>query len=114
MFNMKLIITSAGDNLKSKFDLRFGRSAWLCVYDTDTEEVQFVENENKFVNGGAGTKTAAKVAELGAERVISGDFGPKAKALLEKLKIQMIILDEFNKTVGSILEKTVQNNRKQQ
>ena len=103
---MKLIITSAGNNLKSKFDLRFGRSAWFCVFDTETKNVQFIENENKYVNGGAGTKTAAKVAELGAERVISGDFGPKAKALLEKLKIQMVIINESNKTIGDILEKS--------
>jgi predicted Fe-Mo cluster-binding NifX family protein len=106
---MKLIITSEGDNLKSKFDLRFGRSAWLCVFDSETKDIQFIENENKYVNGGAGNKTAAKVAELGAERVISGDFGPKAKSLLEKLRIQMVILDEGNKTVGSILEKTALN-----
>lgn len=104
---MKLIITSAGDNVKSKFDLRFGRSAWFCVCDTDSGEVQFVENENKFLNGGAGTKTAAKVAELGADRVISGDFGPKAKALLDKLKIQMVILNENDKTIENILENNV-------
>ena len=100
---MKTIITSKGDNLKSKFDLRFGRSAWLCVYNNETKDVAFFENENKDINGGAGTKTAEKVAELDVERVISGDFGPKAKTLLEKLKIQMVILDEGNKTVGEII-----------
>lgn len=101
---MKIVITSAGDNLKSKLDLRFGRSVWLCIYDTATHNTEFTRNENKDVNGGAGTKTAEKVAELNAEKVISGDFGPKAKTLLEKLKIQMIILDESNRTVGDIIE----------
>jgi len=105
ILNMKMVITSAGNNLKSKFDLRFGRAAWLCVYDTETQTTEFFENENKDINGGAGTKTSEKVAELGAEKVISGDFGPKAKALLEKLKIQMIVLDEGNKTIRDIIEK---------
>ncbi|SHF01366.1 Predicted Fe-Mo cluster-binding protein, NifX family [Mariniphaga anaerophila] len=102
---MKVAITSVGNSLKSKLDLRFGRSVWLCIYDTETKQAEFRQNENKDANGGAGTKTAEKVAELGAEQVVSGDFGPKAKALLEKLKIQMVIFDEPNQTVGGIIEK---------
>jgi len=100
---MKIIITSEGNNLNSKFDLRFGRCAWLCVYNTETKNTEFIENVNKDINGGAGTKTAEKVAELGAESVMSGDFGPKAKTLLEKLKIQMVIPKEGNKTIGEIV-----------
>ena len=100
---MKIIITSKGNNLNSKFDLRFGRCAWLCVYNTETKNTEFIENVNKDINGGAGTKTAEKVAELGAESVMSGDFGPKAKTLLEKLKIQMVIPKEGNKTIGEIV-----------
>ena len=100
---MKIIITSKGNSLNSKFDLRFGRCAWLCVHYTDTKNTEFIENENKDINGGAGTKTAEKVAELEAESVMSGDFGPKAKVLLEKLKIQMIIPKEGNRTIGEII-----------
>lgn len=107
--DMKIVITSMGDNLKSKLDLRFGRSAWLCMYDTVTRKAEFSLNENKDINGGAGTKTAEKVAEFNAEKVISGDFGPKAKTLLEKFKIQMIILDEGNRTVGEIIEQLKTN-----
>ena len=53
---------------------------------------EIIENINKNSNGGAGTKSAELVAELGATQVISGDFGPKAKSLLEKMKIQMVII----------------------
>jgi predicted Fe-Mo cluster-binding NifX family protein len=101
---MKIIITSKGNNLNSKFDLRFGRCAWLCVYNTETKNTEFIENENKNINGSAGTKIAEKVAELGAESVISGDFGPKAKTLLEKLKIQMVIPKEGNKSIGEMID----------
>ena len=100
---MIVVITSDGNNLKSKFDLRFGRAAWLCVYNTENGDIEFIENENKFVGGGAGTKTSAKVAELGAQKVISGDFGPKAKSMLEKMQIQMIILDGGNQTIEEII-----------
>lgn len=103
--SMKTAITSTGNNLESKFDLRFGRTAWFCIYDKDSDIIQFVENANIDSMGGAGTKTAEMIAELGVKQVISGDFGPKAKSLLERLEIQMIIINEENNTVRNILEK---------
>ena len=108
MLNMKMLITSTGNSLDSKLDLRFGRAAWFCVYNAETHEAEFLENESLNAQGGAGTKTAEKVAELGINRVISGDFGPKAKSLLERFKIQMIIMNEDNKTVQEIIDK-IQN-----
>jgi predicted Fe-Mo cluster-binding NifX family protein len=100
---MIIIITSTGNSRQSKFDLRFGRTSWFCVYNSENNSVQFIENEYKNANGGAGTKAAETVAELNAKRVISGDFGPKAKSLLEQFKIQMIIMDVQNKTIGEII-----------
>lgn len=100
---MITIITSTGNSLQSKFDLRFGRTSWFCIYNSSNNSVQFIENKDKNANGGAGTKAAETIAELNAERVISGDFGPKAKSLLEQFKIQMIIMDFQNKTIGDII-----------
>jgi predicted Fe-Mo cluster-binding NifX family protein len=101
---MKKIITSTGNSLLSKFDLRFGRSGWFCVFDPETKVFEFIENEYRDAAGGAGTKAAEKVADLGVQQVISGDFGPKAKSILERLKIQMIMMDEKNKTVQEIMD----------
>ena len=105
---MRYIITSKGETIQSKFDLRFGRAAWLCIYDKKTDSADFIENQNKNLNGGAGTKTATMVAEMGVTKIISGDFGPKAKSLLERLDIQMIILDEIDATVKDIINKIKQ------
>lgn len=102
---MKIAITSMGNSVESKFDLRFGRTAWLCVFDTENQTMEFIENENRDANSGAGTKTVEKVAELGIGRVISGDFGPKAKSLLERFEIQMVILNEDDNTIQDILNK---------
>ncbi|MCK5730073.1 MAG: dinitrogenase iron-molybdenum cofactor biosynthesis protein [Draconibacterium sp.] len=102
---MKFIITSTGDNLQSKFDLRFGRAGWFCLYDSEAKTAEFIENDNKDAKGGAGTKAVEKVAELGATKVISGDFGPKAKTLLERLKIQMVLFSESKKSVQDIIDK---------
>ena len=100
---MKIAITSTGDNSSSKFDIRFGRSSWFCLYDNESGNTRFIENGNKELSGGAGTKTAEMIAELGVKQVISGDFGPKAKSLLEQLKIQMIIPEERDLTIQEIL-----------
>ena len=100
---MKIAITSEGNSEKSQFDRKFGRAAWICVFDKANNEIVFVENKNKNLNGGAGTKTAEKIAELGVEKVISGDFGPKAKEMLSKLKIDMIILQRNKSSIEEII-----------
>lgn len=106
---MKTIITSSGDNVYSKFDLRFGRAGWFCVYDKETHTTNFIENSFKNSNGGAGTKSSEMAAELGAKQIISGHFGPKAKDMLEQFKIQMIELHEEELSVKDIIVK-IKNN----
>lgn len=101
---MKTIITSTGNQLSSIFDLRFGRAGWFCLYDDQSGEISFVENENVKSQSGAGTKTVENIVELGVEKVISGDFGPKAKELLEKFKVQMVLLQDDGKTVQDIVD----------
>ncbi len=100
---MKTIITSTGDKTESKFDQRFGRAGWFCVYDRDDRSTHFIENNFKNMNGGAGTKSSEMVAELGAVQVISGDFGPKAKSLLEKFNIQMIVMEDGGMSVQYVI-----------
>lgn len=102
---MKTIITSSGNNVASKFDRRFGRAEWFCVYDENTKEVQFHKNENVDSNHGAGTRAAEKMVELQAGKIISGDFGPKAKELLEKFNIQMVIIQENDITVERLIQR---------
>ncbi len=106
---MKIVITASGNDVASKFDQRFGRAGWFCVYDKDAQTTNFIENSFKNTNSGAGTKTSEMVAELGASQVISGDFGPKAKSMLERFNIQMIILNEQNLSVKDIINKINHN-----
>jgi predicted Fe-Mo cluster-binding NifX family protein len=101
---MKTAITSSGNETTSLFDLRFGRAHSFCIYDDQTGDVSFIENANMNAQGGAGTKSAEKMMELGVQKVISGDFGPKAKTLLDKFEIQMVIINDENKAIGDILK----------
>ena len=101
---MKTVITSKGNQEQSTFDLRFGRGAYFCLFDSETKQVEFYENEYVQAQGGAGTKAAEKMIELGAKKIISGDFGPKAKELLEKFNIQMVIFENDEITIAEILK----------
>ncbi len=102
---MKTVITSTGSKFESLFDKRFGRAAYFCVYNEDNGQATFIENQTAQVNGGAGTKAAEKMVELGVEKVISGDFGPKAKDLLDKFNIQMVIIQSDHETIQDIINK---------
>ena len=102
---MKTIITSTGNSLNSKFDQRFGRAGYFCVYDHETETTNFVKNNFKDLNGGAGTKSSEMAAELGAKLIVSGHFGPKAVTMLEKLNIQTKVMHEEDITVEDIIKK---------
>lgn len=106
---MKVIITATGNTLDSKFDLRFGRAAWFCIYDSETKSTEFLENENSNSNGGAGPKAAEQVAELEITKVISGHFGPKAQTQLEQFNIQMITFNEKENSVQGIIDKIKMN-----
>ena len=100
---MITVITATGKDIESKFDLRFGRASYFCIFNEDTKEVNFVENEYKDAQGGAGTKASEKMIELGVNKIISGDFGPKAKELLEKFNIQMVITQDNNNSIQDII-----------
>ena len=100
---MKTLISSEGNELKSAFDLRFGRAAWFCLLDEADGKTTFFENEFKDESQGAGGKVIEKAIDMGVTKVISGDFGPKAKDLLKKFKVQMVILPEGNKSIEEII-----------
>lgn len=102
---MKTIITASNDLLTGNFDKRFGRAAYFCVYNEDTGTHEFIENKSKDAQGGAGTKAAESMINLGAKKIISGDFGPKAKELLDKFQVQMVIIEDDNQTIEAIINK---------
>ncbi|MEW5803303.1 MAG: NifB/NifX family molybdenum-iron cluster-binding protein [bacterium] len=88
---MKIVITSSGKSLESQIDSRFGRAAQFTVYDTETGEFQFVENnQNLNAAQGAGIQAAEAVSRIGADCVITGHCGPKAFRTLQAAGIQII------------------------
>ena len=98
-YNMKVAITSTGNNLESKLDQRFGRCGFFTIYDTETKGMEFIPNPNKDAQEGAGPASVQLVASRNVKKIISGEFGIKIKSLLDSLKIQMIVFKEPEKTI---------------
>lgn len=99
---MKIAITSEGNNLESRLDGRFGRCAFLAIYDTDTKSTDFFENPAKDASDGAGPKAVEFIASKGVKKVVAGEFGGKAKAILERLNIE--VQQEKDKTISEIIK----------
>lgn len=77
---MKLVFTSKGTEWTSAMDPRFGRTEFFFVYDEDTQKIETYDNRaiEKEAHG-AGPKTAQKLAEFGAQVLITGN-GPGGNA----------------------------------
>ncbi len=100
---MKVAITSVGNTVDSSVDSRFGRCSFFALYDTESGNVEFVENNEKNAIEGAGPAAAQFVASFGVQKVISGEFGQKVKAIFDQLKIELIVIQD-EKTVADIIK----------
>lgn len=99
---MKICITSQGPDLDSPLDPRFGRAAIFVLFDTETNEVQPLDNkQNLRAAQGAGIQAAQTVAKAGAKIVVTGHCGPKAFRVLSAAGIK--IFNTRAKTVGEAL-----------
>lgn len=101
---MKVAITSQGKDLESQVDPRFGRAQAFIVVETDSGDLEVVDNEqNLNAPQGAGIQAGKTVAESGAEVVITGHCGPNAFRTLSAAGIKVVV--GARGTVGEVLEK---------
>lgn len=81
---MKVALSTLGPALDDTVDERFGRATYFLVYDTDTRDMQAIDNgENRNALQAAGIASAELVAGAGAEAVVTGHLGPKAFSALQ-------------------------------
>jgi predicted Fe-Mo cluster-binding NifX family protein len=76
---MKIAVSSKGQDLDAFVDPRFGRAAYILIYDTDNQDLEVLDNSaNVNAFKGAGIQAATTVADKGAEVLLTGFCGPKA------------------------------------
>jgi len=88
---MKIAVTSAGNDLISDVDPRFGRAKYFIIVDPRTLEYDVVENkQNLNSHQGAGIQAAKILADQKADVLISGNCGPNAFKVLNAAGIKVV------------------------
>ncbi len=108
---MKTAIASTGNTLDSKVNRRFGRCAFFVIYDDESGSTEFIPNQHKDDEEGAGPAAVQLVTSRDAGQIVSGEFGIKIKPLLDSQRIRMIVVQEADKDIGEIIE--LLNHKKQ-
>jgi predicted Fe-Mo cluster-binding NifX family protein/ferredoxin len=99
---MKIAVTSTGPELESAVEMRFGRCAYFLIIDTDTMQLEALQNPNVTMGGGAGIQSAQMMAEKGVQTVLTGNCGPNAFQVFGAAGIQVIV--GVNGTVREAVE----------
>ncbi len=77
---MKIAFTAKGTDWDALIDPRFGRTAFIVIYDEEKDEVKSFDNrEIDSVAHGAGPQTAQKLFDLQPDVLITGN-GPGGNA----------------------------------
>ncbi|MFH1652549.1 MAG: NifB/NifX family molybdenum-iron cluster-binding protein [Pseudomonadota bacterium] len=101
---MKIAITATKNSPDAEIDPRFGRAPCFAIYETDTDTVNFVNNDqNLNASSGAGIQAAQNILATGAEVVITGNCGPKAFKTLNAANIKIIV--GASGTIKEVVEK---------
>ena len=92
---MKIAVTAQGREISSEIDLRFGRTKWIIVVDTETGDFQTHDNiVNLNAVQGAGIQTGQNIANLGVEAVITGNVGPNAFKTLNAANVKIFLAEK--------------------
>lgn len=88
---MKVVIPSDDKTIIAD---HFGRAKFFMVYDTESNQIQILDNqENSLSSQGAGIQAANMVLEAKAEVLITNDLGPKAEKVIKGSTLKVIMVD---------------------
>ena len=89
---MVVAVTAKTSKPDSEVEPRFGRAAFFHVIDTETGNIEVIENiENVHAMQGAGIQSADKVASRKVDVLLTGHCGPKAFQVLKTAGIKIVV-----------------------
>lgn len=88
---MKIAVTAKGKTLDDQVDPRFGRCPFFLVVDTETLDVEVIENPNVALGGGSGIQSAQLMAEHDVKVMLTGNCGPNAYQTLNAAEIEVVV-----------------------
>ena len=99
---MKIVVTADGAGLDAPASRVFGRCQTYVFVETESMEVESVENPAIDSPSGAGIEAAQFVVEQGVETVVTGNVGPNAFSVLEASGVPVYVLK--GGSVGEVVE----------
>jgi predicted Fe-Mo cluster-binding NifX family protein len=87
---MKVAISAEGPSLDSRIDPRFGRCPFILAVDTETLEVEAIENAGRAAPGGAGIQAAELLTGRAVSHLLTGSCGPNAQTALKAAGIAIV------------------------
>jgi predicted Fe-Mo cluster-binding NifX family protein len=100
---VKIAVSSQQPDVNSAIDPRFGRAPYFVIYDTESGEIETVDNlANANQAHGAGTGTAQFVVNKHVDIVVAGNLGPKAEQVLQAAGIRFV--QQADGTVQSAID----------
>lgn len=87
---MKIAVTAAAPDINADIDPRFGRCGYFVIVDSETMDVDTMENASASAGGGAGVATAQAIVGKGVEVVLTGNCGPNAYQALSAAGIKVV------------------------
>ena len=90
---MKIAFSARGSDMNALVDPRFGRAAYLVVFDEESAEVSNFDNSAiSSVAHGAGLQTAQKLVDMEANVLITGNGpGGNASTVLKKSNVKVFV-----------------------
>ena len=95
-------ITSAGKTGKSFLDLRFGKCAYIVIYNKQKKGYSILENPYKNTKD-SGVQLVNFLKKEGVSTIITGEVGPQVSSLLEKEKLQLVLLEEEKIKIDEVI-----------
>ena len=87
---MRIAVTSKGTDLQAAVDPRFGRAAYILVVDSETRDVEVIDNQkNAEAFKGAGIQAAAGLSDRKVDVLLTGYCGPNAFKTLQVAGIRV-------------------------
>lgn len=86
---MKIAIPVDSNNIDTKISQSFGRAAYFLIYDTETEDAQFISNTAASSPGGAGIKAAQTVVDSNASALLVPRCGHNAAEILKSANVSI-------------------------
>jgi predicted Fe-Mo cluster-binding NifX family protein len=79
---MKIAIPVVEKSETSQMSDRFGRSSYYLIYDSETSEINIIDNPAVQARGGAGIQAVQFLVSLDVKAVIAPEVGPNAFKVL--------------------------------